>query len=100
MVGYFIDAVIWNIADRNSLFTRCIQIDIVHANAVTNNDSRPRHQADGLGIESGKLGDHEVRLRQPGEQFSPIASLRVLPPLFPTVPKSVARYPNSETYSQ
>src|SRR4051812_28031843 len=50
MIGHFVDAVIRHVAYRNATFPRRLQIDVVHADAITDDDPRFFHGMDNFAV--------------------------------------------------
>ena len=57
MIGDFVDAVIGDVAYRNAALARRLHIDVVVADAVADDDLRPLHAGDHVGIDRCKLSD-------------------------------------------
>ncbi len=69
MVGDFVHAIVGNIADRNAVLAGGGQIDVVDADAVTDDRFDPLHGGDDLGSERGILTDDGVGIADQCDQF-------------------------------
>ena len=76
VISNLVDAVIGDVADRNASLARRLHIDVVVADAVANNDLRPLHAGDHVGIDRCKLSDDCISI---GHQFRQLSGG---PPLF------------------
>ena len=62
VVGHFINAVVGNIANRNALLRRRVEVHVVHADAVTHDDPAFLHRLDHGRFDGRKLRDDAVRI--------------------------------------
>ena len=69
MIGHFIQTIVGNIANRNAPGAGGVQIDVVDAHAIPNNDLHPTHGGDHVGIDEGELGQDVVRVGNQRGQF-------------------------------
>ena len=70
VIGDFVDAVVRDIADRNPASPGRFEVHVVDPNAVTDDDLRPLHAPDHVGIDRCKLSDDGIRIRHQCRQLS------------------------------
>ena len=101
MIGHFIDAVVRHVADRNATSLGRIQVDVVHADAVSHDDLRLPHTGNDIGIHRGELSNDRIgighQLRQLGAQSASLSTQRLRDPADGECPP---RYRGSETSSR
>ena len=60
VVGDLVDAIVRHVADGDAPRPGRVEIDVIHADAVTHDDLRPRHGCDHVGVHRGELRDDRV----------------------------------------
>ena len=68
VIGNLIDAVIGHVADGNPSSTSRVEIDIIDADAVPDDDPGTTHGRDHVGLHRGELRDHRIRVRHEWDQ--------------------------------